>query len=72
MNGTVVEQGIWRKISNQELRQLYKNLDIVADIKKKSSYKKIQQDATVYKNLLFCIYMKLNMFRATHHPSSGA
>jgi len=32
---------------------------------------KIQQDATVYQNL-FHIYMKLNMFRATHRPSSGA
>jgi len=26
----------------------------------------------VYQNLLFHIYMKLNMFRATHRPSSGA
>ena len=26
---------------------------------------KIQQDATVYQNLLFHIYMKLNMFRAS-------
>jgi len=34
-------------------------------------YKKMQQDATVYKNF-FHIYMKLNMFRATHRPSSGA
>jgi hypothetical protein len=25
-----------------------------------------------YQNLLFHIYMKLNMFRATHRPSSGA
>ena len=33
--------------------------------------KKIQRDATMYKNL-FHIYMKLNMFRATHRPSSGA
>jgi hypothetical protein len=32
---TVVGQGIWRKISNQELKELYKDLDIVADIKKK-------------------------------------
>jgi hypothetical protein len=31
---TIVEQGVWRKISNQELRELYKDLDIVADIKK--------------------------------------
>jgi len=36
------------------------------------SYRKIQQDAAVYENLLFHIYMKLNMFRATHRPSSGA
>ena len=35
-------------------------------------YRKIRQDATVYQNLLFHIYMKLNMFRATHRPSSGA
>ena len=32
--GPAVEQGIWR-ISDQELRELYKDLDIVADIKKK-------------------------------------
>jgi hypothetical protein len=36
------------------------------------SYRKIQQDATVYQNLLLHIYMKLNMFQVTHHPSSGA
>jgi len=36
------------------------------------SYRKIQQDATVYQNLLFRICMKLNMFRATHRPLSGA
>jgi hypothetical protein len=29
IHGPVVEQGIWRKISNQELRQLYKDLDHV-------------------------------------------
>jgi len=35
---------------------------------------KIQQDATVYQNYLYYLlfYMKLNMFRATHRPSSGA
>jgi hypothetical protein len=33
---------------------------------KSNSYRKIQQDATMYQNfLLFHIYMKLNMFRAT-------
>jgi len=26
----------------------------------------------VYQNLLFHIYMKVNVFRATHRPSSGA
>jgi len=26
----------------------------------------------VHQNLLFHIYMKLNMFRATHRPSSGS
>jgi hypothetical protein len=26
----------------------------------------------VYQNLLFHVYMKFNMFRATHRPSSGA
>jgi len=26
----------------------------------------------VYQNLLFHVYMKLNMFRATHRPSLGA
>ena len=31
----MVEQGIWRIRTNQELRELYKDLDIVADIKKK-------------------------------------
>jgi hypothetical protein len=36
------------------------------------SYRKIQQDATVYPNLLFHIYMKLNLFRATYRSSSGA
>jgi len=35
IHGTVVEQGIWRKRSNQELRELYKDLDIVADRKRK-------------------------------------
>ena len=31
----VVEQGMWRIITNQELRELYENQDIVADIKEK-------------------------------------
>ena len=37
-----------------------------------NSYRNSQQDATLYQNLLFHVYIKLNMFRATHHPSSGA
>jgi hypothetical protein len=30
----VVEQGIWRIRTNQEMQQLYRDLDIVADIKR--------------------------------------
>jgi hypothetical protein len=37
-----------------------------------NSYRKIHQDAAVQENLLFHVYMKLNMFQATHCPSSGA
>jgi hypothetical protein len=33
--GPVAEQGIWRIRTNQELRELHKDLDIVAGIKKK-------------------------------------
>jgi hypothetical protein len=33
--GPVVEYRMWRTITNQELWELYKDLDIVADIKKK-------------------------------------
>jgi hypothetical protein len=36
------------------------------------SQRKIQQDATMYQILLFHSYMKLNIFRAKHHPSSSA
>jgi len=39
---------------------------------KYNSYRNSQQDATVYQNLLFHVYMKLNMFQATHRPLSGA
>jgi len=35
-------------------------------------HKENPKDATVYQNILFHIYMKLNMFRATHLSSSGA
>ena len=37
-----------------------------------NSYRNSQKDATVYQNLLRHVYMKLNVFRATHRPSSGA
>jgi len=33
--GPVAEQGIWKIRTNQELRELYKDLDSVAGIKKK-------------------------------------
>jgi hypothetical protein len=32
---TVIEQGMWRVRTEQELRELYKELDIVADVKRK-------------------------------------
>jgi len=35
-------------------------------------YRNSQQEATVYQNLLFHVYIKLNMFLATHRPSSRA
>jgi hypothetical protein len=34
--GLVVEPGIWRTGSNQELREMYRDLDTVADIKMRS------------------------------------
>jgi hypothetical protein len=37
-----------------------------------NSYRNNQQDATVYQNLLFHVFMKLNVFQATHRSSSGA
>jgi len=33
--GPVLEQGLWRIRTNQELKELCKDLDIIADIKKK-------------------------------------
>jgi hypothetical protein len=33
--GPVVEQGMWKIRTNQELRELCKNLDIITDIEKK-------------------------------------
>jgi len=36
ISGPVVEQGMWRIRINQELGELYKDLDMVADIIKKN------------------------------------
>jgi hypothetical protein len=33
--GTVTDQGIWRMRTNEELGELYKDLDVVTDIKNK-------------------------------------
>jgi hypothetical protein len=33
--GLVVQQGIWRIRTNEELWELYKDLDIISDIKRK-------------------------------------
>jgi hypothetical protein len=35
MRGSVAEQGIWRIRTNQELRELCNDLDIIVDIKRK-------------------------------------
>jgi hypothetical protein len=48
--GRVVEQGMWRIRTNQELKEMYKDLDIVADVKKK---KKIGEVGTCSKNGLW-------------------
>jgi hypothetical protein len=45
---------------------------LITSYPKLNSYRNSQRDATVYQNLLFYVYMKLTMFRATHHLSSGA
>jgi len=34
--GPTVEQGIWRRRTDQEFRELYKDIDIIAGIKKKN------------------------------------
>ena len=34
VHGPVVEQGMWKIRTNQELRELYENLDTVADSRK--------------------------------------
>ena len=57
-HGLVVEQAMWRIRTNQELRDLYKDLDIVADIKKKTlewtgQIVKMDQGRTV-KKIFYC------------------
>jgi len=42
---------------------------LIALLVHKEKSNKMQQRIEI---LLFHIYMKLNMFRATHHPSPGA
>jgi preprotein translocase subunit SecA len=60
------------------LLQVKTNTPLILNSKAKAKYKikvtqqKIQKAATMYQNLLFRIYMKLIMFRATHRPSSEA
>jgi hypothetical protein len=54
--GPVVEQGIWRIGSNQELRKMYRNLDTVADIKMRSlewigHIVRMDQERTVKENI---------------------
>jgi hypothetical protein len=55
--------GEWIRLYNEELNDLYYSLN---NSHRKSN--KLQQCIKI----LFHIYMKLNMFRATHRPSSGA
>jgi len=47
-------------------------LDVHGSVHHSIIHIEIQQDATVYQNFLFHIYVKLNMFRVTCPPSSGA
>jgi hypothetical protein len=68
----------WRRKQNQPLilcvvvTIMMDNFDVRGFVHHSVIYiKKIHPDATVYQNL-FHIYMKLNVFRATHPPSSGA
>ena len=65
------------KISHFKVEEfLQSETDVVVhvpcDTTRNISYRNNQQDATVYQNLLFHVYVKLNMYRATHRPSSGA
>ena len=43
----MVEQGIWRVNTDRELRELYKDLDIVADIGMGWTYVQMDQGRTV-------------------------
>jgi hypothetical protein len=46
MHGPVIEQGIWGVRTNKELRELYKHVDIIADVK----HEEIGKDWTRSKN----------------------
>jgi hypothetical protein len=66
-------QGGWaEKFKIEQYRHVYK-LDVCGSVHhskiRTEKSNKMQQRIKI---LLFHIYMKLNMFRATHHPSSGA
>jgi hypothetical protein len=54
------------------LDQVRNKTKILDKVKCQLTQQKIQQDVIIYQNLLFHICMKLNMFRVTHRPSSGA
>jgi hypothetical protein len=59
--------GVFRK------RVIFMQVDVCGSMHHSTVYKeKCNKMQKCIKILLFHIYMKLNMFRATHRPSSGA
>jgi hypothetical protein len=57
-------------VKNCAVSQVLTKLDVRGSVHRSTIItEKKQQDAIVYQNLLFHIYMKLNTFRATHRPS---
>jgi hypothetical protein len=63
----------WRRVSSQHFGKLFPRVTMKCLLVTLNSLRKIQQVPAMYqKFLLFHIYMKLNMFRATLRPSSGA
>jgi len=73
-NGAAEDSGIPRcsRVSTGQWRILIRQSGLAERYNNAFYTNKIQKDATVYQKFLFHIYMKLNMFRATHRPSSGA